>query len=96
MRQRAGPFFCRTQWNYRLEQICCDAGRKDTWNGIYGGLAAGAALGLRMGKIPVGVGAAFAMAAVSAAVDTTGGHLVGRGLVDDNATPPHAIYPYKT
>ena len=44
----------------------------------------------------MGVGAAFAMAAVSAAVDTTGGHLVGSGLVDDNATPPHAIYPYKT
>ncbi len=72
------------------------AGRKDAWNGIFGGLAAGAALGLRMGKIPVGVGAAFALAATSVAVDTTGGHLVGRGLVDDNATPPHAIYPYKT
>ena len=72
------------------------AGRKDAWNGIFGGLAAGGALGLRMGKIPVGVGAAFALAATSVAVDTTGGHLVGRGLVDDNATPPHAIYPYKT
>ena len=73
----------------------CAAGRKDVWNGVYGGLTSGAALGLRLGRIPVGVGAAFVLAATSAAVDTTGGHLVGRGLVDDGATPPHAIYPYK-
>ena len=72
------------------------AGRKDAWNGIYGGLAAGGALGVRMGRVPIGVGAAVALAITSAAVDTTGGHLVGRGLVNDNATPPHAIYPYKT
>ncbi|CAK0786578.1 hypothetical protein CVIRNUC_009792 [Coccomyxa viridis] len=71
-------------------------GRKDAWNGIYGGLAAGGALGVRMGRVPIGVGAAVALAITSAAVDTTGGHLVGRGLVNDNATPPHAIYPYKT
>lgn len=44
----------------------------------------------------MGVGAALVLAATSAAVDTTGGHLVGNGLVNDGATPPHAIYPYKT
>ncbi len=47
------------------------------WNGIIAGLAAGAAIGMRVGRVPAGVGAAVALAATSAAVDTTGGHLVG-------------------
>lgn len=41
------------------------------------GLAAGAAIGMRVGRVPVGVGAAVALAATSAAVDVSGGHLVG-------------------
>lgn len=32
---------------------------------------------MRVGRVPVGVGAAVALAATSAAVDTSGGHLVG-------------------
>ncbi|CAL8465542.1 g5078 [Coccomyxa elongata] len=70
-------------------------GKKDVWNGIVAGLAAGAAIGMRVGRVPAGVGAAVALAATSAAVDTTGGHLVGSGLVNDGATPHRPIYPYK-
>lgn len=29
-------------------------------------------------------------------VDLTGGRLVGRGLVDDGATPPRKLYPYNS
>lgn len=29
-------------------------------------------------------------------VDLSGGRLVGRGLVDDGATPPRRIYPYNS
>lgn len=42
------------------------AGKKDAWNGVFGGLAAGAALGMRLGRLPVGVGAAVVLAATSA------------------------------
>jgi hypothetical protein len=62
---------------------------------VLGGLAAGGALGMRIGRLPVGVAAAVALAATSAAVDTTGGHFIGRGLIDDGATPPHPVYAYK-
>ena len=52
-------------------------------------------MGARIGKWPLGVGAAFALAFTSLLVDTTGGKLVGDGLIDDGATPPRLIYPYE-
>ncbi|DBB07136.1 hypothetical protein WJX77_002223 [Trebouxia sp. C0004] len=69
-------------------------GKKDIWNGVFGGAAAGAMLGLRLGKLPVGVGAAAALAFTSAIVDTTGGHLKAGELFNDHQTPVRAIYPY--
>lgn len=69
-------------------------GKTGTLNGMLGGGAAGAVLGARMGKLTYGVGAGFALAFTSALVDTTGGKLVGDGLIDDGATPPRIIYPY--
>lgn len=69
-------------------------GKKDLWNGIYGGAAAGAMLGLRVGKLPVAVGAAAALAATSAIVDNTDGKLKAADLFNDHQTPVRAIYPY--
>ncbi|PRW44391.1 outer envelope pore 16- chloroplastic mitochondrial [Chlorella sorokiniana] len=69
-------------------------GKKDAWNGVLAGAASGAALGLRIGSLPAAVKAAAALALASAVVDLTGGRLVGKGLVDDGATPPRRIYPY--
>lgn len=68
-------------------------GKKDMWNGVLGGAAAGAMLGLRLGRLPVGVGAAAALAFTSAVVDTTGSLKQG-DLFDDHQTPVRAIYPY--
>ena len=70
------------------------AGKKDIWNGVCGGAAAGAMLGLRVGRLPVGVGAAAALAFTSAIVDTTGGKLKAGDLFNDHQTPVRAIYPY--
>ena len=65
------------------------------WNGVIGGAAAGSLLGARMGSTTQAVRAGFALAAMSALVDTTGGKLVGEGLFDDGGTPPRTIYPYE-
>ena len=71
-------------------------GKKDAWNGAMGGAAAGAVVGLRAGRLPVGVGAAAALAAVSALVDTSGHKLrATEGGIDDGATPPRIYYPYR-
>ena len=70
------------------------AGKKDVWNGVLGGAAAGAALGLRVGRFPLGVGAAAALAATSAIVDTSGGHFKAGDVFGDNQTPVRPIYPY--
>ena len=51
-------------------------------------------LGLRVGKLPVAVGAATALAATSAIVDNTGGKLKAADLFNDHQTPVRAIYPY--
>ena len=85
--------------NERVPRHACTlhaAGKKDMWNGVLGGLASGGVIGLRVGRVPVGVGAAFALAATSAAVDVSGGQLVGSGVFHDGATPRHATYPYKS
>lgn len=69
---------------------------KDWKNGVIGGLAAGAALGMRLGRGPGStVGAMASLAAVSFFVDISGQKLVGEGLVDDGATPAPQIYPFK-
>lgn len=47
-------------------------GKKDFVNGVFGGFAAGSILGFRAGRIPVGLGAGAAMAAVSAFMDAGG------------------------
>ncbi len=68
-------------------------GKQDNWNGVYGGLAGGAVLGTTLRRLPIAVGAAATLAAVSLAVDLSGNSVVGVGL-SDNATPPRTIYPY--
>lgn len=47
-------------------------GKKDVWNSAIGGAAAGSVLGLRAGKLPVGLGAAAALAACAVIVDAGG------------------------
>jgi import inner membrane translocase subunit TIM22 len=47
-------------------------GEKDFWNSALGGAAAGSVLGIRAGKLPVGIGAAAALAAVAVIVDAGG------------------------
>ena len=49
-----------------------------------------------VGSLPAAIKAAAALAFVSAAVDVSGGRLVGTGMVDDGATPPRRIYPYNS
>ena len=63
------------------------------WNGVFGGLAAGTVLGLRIGKLPVGVGAAASLALTSALVDISGQKWKGQQF-NDNLTPQRRIYPY--
>ncbi|KAH7300678.1 hypothetical protein KP509_24G074200 [Ceratopteris richardii] len=48
-------------------------GKKDLWNGVIGGLAAGTVLGIRSRSLRVGLAASGSLAAVSAIVDA-GGH----------------------
>ncbi|CAM6127591.1 unnamed protein product [Calypogeia fissa] len=47
-------------------------GKKDFFNGVFGGFAAGAIIGFRSGSVPMGLGAGAAMAAVSAFIDVGG------------------------
>ncbi|KAJ7540812.1 hypothetical protein O6H91_10G031900 [Diphasiastrum complanatum] len=47
-------------------------GKKDIFNGALGGFAAGAVLGLKAGKVPIGLGAGAAFAAISALLDYNG------------------------
>lgn len=47
-------------------------GKKDIWNSALGGAAAGSVIGLRAGKLPVGIGAAAALAACAVIVDAGG------------------------
>lgn len=48
------------------------AGRKDVFNGVLGGVAAGGVLGTALGRMPVGVGAAALLAVTSMTVDLSG------------------------
>lgn len=47
-------------------------GKKDLWNGVLGGLAAGSVVGLKAQSLRLGLGAGAAMAAMSAIVDASG------------------------
>lgn len=69
-------------------------GKHDMWNGVWGGFASGAVIGLRFGSPAVAVGSGTALAVMSAIVDTTGQKLKGDGLFDDGLTPAPKIYPY--
>lgn len=69
-------------------------GKQDFWNGVFGGFASGAVIGLRFGSVPIAVGSGTALAVMSAIVDTTGQKIKGNGLINDGLTPPPKIYPY--
>ena len=43
-----------------------------------------------------GPGAAMVLVPISAAIDTIGGYLLGRGLIVGDDEPPHLIYLCKT
>lgn len=70
-------------------------GKKDWVNSALASAAAGSIVGLRVGRLPVAVGAGALMAAVSAVVDAADSHVAGTGLVNDGATPERQIYPYQ-
>lgn len=70
-------------------------GKKDFWNAAVGGAFSGAVVGLRVGRLGVGIGAASALAAASAGVELTGGKWRGtEGIVGDGATPSRTYFPY--
>lgn len=69
-------------------------GQRDWKNGALAGLAGGALLGVRIGRLPVGVGAAAALAATSVVCDMSGHKLRKQPFVEDNATPARRLYPY--
>mmetsp|Transcript_20230 Transcript_20230/g.65858 ORF Transcript_20230/g.65858 Transcript_20230/m.65858 type:complete len:160 (+) Transcript_20230:61-540(+) len=71
-------------------------GKKDVWNGVIGGLAAGSVIGISAAgkRLPVGVGAAAALAATAAAVDTSGSSFRGTVGIADGQTPMRTYYPY--
>jgi len=55
------------------DALACEVrGKRDIWNGVFGGLAAGGVVGLRAGSLPVTVGASLLLASVSALVDASG------------------------
>lgn len=69
-----GAIFCAIGGTFAFVDAVSEEfrGKKDFWNGVFGGFAAGSILGLRAGRVPVGVGAGAAMAAVSAFMDAGG------------------------
>ena len=68
---------------------------RDAYNGALGGLASGAVVGLRNGKVghAASAGAAFALA--SAAVDASGRKIARGDAWEDRATPERIAYPYR-
>ncbi|KAK9832809.1 hypothetical protein WJX81_003191 [Elliptochloris bilobata] len=68
--------------------------KNDAWNGVFGGFAAGAVLGLRAKRVSFGVGSGVALALSSVICDITGGKLSGKPLVNDGATPVKPIFPF--
>ncbi|KAL6771982.1 hypothetical protein ACKKBG_A28520 [Auxenochlorella protothecoides x Auxenochlorella symbiontica] len=69
-------------------------GKQDWVNGSLAGLATGGVLGIRMGRIPVGIAAGAVLAFTSAMVDVSGQKLRSDGYVDDGATTGRTVYPY--
>lgn len=70
------------------------SGKKDIWNGALGGAAAGGVLGIRLGRLPLGLGAAAALAATSMLVDTSGQSLRGHGMVNDGERYVERLDPH--
>jgi len=68
-------------------------GKKDWVNGVLGGVAGGALLGLRSGNPRVGVLSMGALAATSAVVDMSGHSLRGDGYRSED-TPVRRTFPY--
>ena len=79
---------------FSFQKLVSCAGKHDAWNGVIGGFAAGAIVGLRASSIPLAVGTGAAFAIASAVTDITGESLSGNGLFDDNQTPKPTYYPY--
>jgi hypothetical protein len=70
-------------------------GERDWVNGMLGGVAGGALLGLRSGSPRVGVVSMMALGATSVAVDASGWQLTGKGARDEH-TPVRRVYPYNS
>jgi len=68
--------------------------KKDVFNGALGAAASGMVLGVRVGRIDVGLGAAAAMAVASMAVDASGETLRGPSGFGDGAAPKKKFFPY--
>lgn len=78
------------QWLTSLHATC--AGKNDAWNGVFGGFAAGAVLGVRAKRMSFGVGSGALLAAASVIVDVTDGKIVGKPL-DGMPVRPCQIHP---
>eukprot|EP00656_Telonema_subtile_P024614 TRINITY_DN267_c0_g1_i1.p1 TRINITY_DN267_c0_g1~~TRINITY_DN267_c0_g1_i1.p1 ORF type:complete len:162 (+),score=31.78 TRINITY_DN267_c0_g1_i1:211-696(+) len=65
-------------WHFR--------GKQDIWNGVYGGLAAGAVIGVKTLDPLRGAAAGLAFGAVSAAVDMSGQSLTSSRFTDSKKT----------
>mmetsp|Transcript_24248 Transcript_24248/g.29404 ORF Transcript_24248/g.29404 Transcript_24248/m.29404 type:complete len:181 (+) Transcript_24248:163-705(+) len=71
-------------------------GKKDFWNSVAGGFAAGAVTGAKAGRMGIAVGAGAAYALAAAGVDIAGGSAVGKvGIVNDGECMPRKhTFPY--
>lgn len=68
--------------------------KRDWVNGLVGGVAGGAMLGMKSGNMGVAVGSMAALGLTSVLVDASGGRLTGRGFSDE-VTPKRRVYPYE-
>jgi len=66
---------------------------RDAYNGALGGLASGAVVGLRNGKVGHAASAGAACALASAAVDASGRKIARGDAWEDRATPERIAYP---
>jgi len=69
-------------------------GEKDWVNGVCGGVAGGAIIGLRSGNPRMGVASMAALAVTSLAIDASGRRLTGPEYVADGLTPERRVFPY--
>eukprot|EP00658_Telonema_sp_P-2_P009631 TRINITY_DN1358_c0_g1_i1.p1 TRINITY_DN1358_c0_g1~~TRINITY_DN1358_c0_g1_i1.p1 ORF type:complete len:161 (+),score=44.31 TRINITY_DN1358_c0_g1_i1:222-704(+) len=83
-----GLFFAFVGATYAVgEQVAWYArGKQDVWNGVYGGLAAGAVVGVKAVDPIKGAAAGLLFGAVSAAVDMSGQQLSSSKFTDSHKT----------